>query len=220
MQNGGGATQRQRFIGLGSGIDCDGMAGCKQLAHFLTQLFTQLVIKVDQRLVEQDQLGVLDQRPGHSGALLLPTGQLEGVALQEFFDAQHLRRFLHTAVDNILGQTGLTQRRGNVFKHRHAWVIDELLINHRDVAQTNRSICNIDPVHQHPPAVRLVQPGHQAHQAGFAGQGSPQQNVERSWLKAQGSVVDPDLTIDRATDVLQRERHGVPFVVFFLRVNA
>ncbi|MNT76961.1 hypothetical protein D3C72_2160260 [compost metagenome] len=59
------------------------MARRKQLAHLLTQFFTQLVIQVYQGLVEQDQFCILDQSPGHRRALLLPPGQLQRQALQK-----------------------------------------------------------------------------------------------------------------------------------------
>ncbi|MNF81896.1 hypothetical protein D3C84_641870 [compost metagenome] len=87
VNNSSGAAQGQGFVGFGGGVDRDGVTGLKQLAHFLTQFFAQLVVEVDQWLVEQDQFGVLDQRPGHGGALLLPTGQFQRIALQELLDA-------------------------------------------------------------------------------------------------------------------------------------
>ncbi|MNQ47449.1 hypothetical protein D3C85_612930 [compost metagenome] len=136
------------------------MARLEQLAHFLAQLFAQFVVEVDQRLIEQDQLGILDQRAGHSGALLLTAGQLQRIALQKLLDAQHLRGFLHFAVDDLFRHTGLTQRRGDVFEHGHRRVVDELLIDHRHVAQTHRTLGNVDAVHQDSAAVRFVQTGH------------------------------------------------------------
>ncbi|MNE29859.1 hypothetical protein D3C80_1233540 [compost metagenome] len=181
------------------------MARLEQLAHFLAQFLAQLVVEVDQWLVEQDQLGILDQRPGHGRALLLATGKLQRIALQKFFDAQHLRGFQHLALDQLAGYTGLAQRRGDVVEHRHRRVIDELLINHRHIAQTHWPLGNVDAVHQDAPAVGLVQTGHQAHQAGFAGQGATQQNVEGTGFKTQVGIVDPGLALDGAADVLQGE---------------
>ncbi len=87
MKNGGGATQGQGLVGLGGGIYRDGVARLEQFTHFLTQLFAQFVVQVDQRLIEQNQFSVFHQGAGHGGALLLATGQFQGVALQEFLDA-------------------------------------------------------------------------------------------------------------------------------------
>ncbi|MNR13991.1 hypothetical protein D3C85_1304360 [compost metagenome] len=181
------------------------MARLEQLAHFLAQLFAQLVVEVDQRLVEQDQLGVLDQRPGHGRALLLTTGKLQRIAFEKLLDAQHLRGFQHLALNLLAGNTGLTQRRGDVVEHRHGRVVDELLIDHRHIAQAHGALGDIDAIHQDAAAVGLVQTGHQAHQAGLAGQGATQQNVEGTGFKTQVGIVDPGLALDGAADVFQGE---------------
>ncbi|MNO87148.1 hypothetical protein D3C76_785660 [compost metagenome] len=179
------------------------MARLEQLAHFLAQLFAQFVVEVDQRLIEQDQFGILDQRPGHGRALLLATGQFQGITLQEFLDAQHLRGFQHLALDLLIGDTGLAQRRGDVLEDGHGRVIDELLIHHRHVAQAHRALGDIDAIHQDAPGVGLVQPGHQAHETGLAGQRAPEQNVEGSGFETQARIVDPGLALDGAADMLQ-----------------
>ncbi|MNL10699.1 hypothetical protein D3C87_1315060 [compost metagenome] len=134
---------------------------------------------------------------------MLAAGQFEGVALEEFLDAQHLRGFQHFALDHFVGRTGLAQRRGDVLEDGHGRVIDELLIHHRHVAQAHRALRDIDAVHQDPAGVRLVQPGHQTHETGFAGQRAPQQNVEGSGFETQTRIIDPGLALDGAADVLQ-----------------
>ena len=86
------------------------MAGQEQFAHFEAQFFAQLVVEVDQGFVEQDQLGILDQRPGHGRALLLTTGQFQWMALEERLDAQHARGLQHPLFDLLAGHAGLAQR--------------------------------------------------------------------------------------------------------------
>ncbi|MNF81897.1 hypothetical protein D3C84_641880 [compost metagenome] len=53
--------------------------------------------------------------------------------------------------------------------------------------------------------IGFVEPGHQPHQAGLAGQCAPQQDIEGSGLETEVGVIDPDLTLDGTADVLQRE---------------
>ena len=78
----GVAAEQQRFGGLGGGIDED-RAGCVENARqFGAQFLAQLVVEIGERLVEQHQVGALDQRAGHRGALLLAAGQLQRRALQ------------------------------------------------------------------------------------------------------------------------------------------
>ncbi|MNJ42700.1 hypothetical protein D3C77_376750 [compost metagenome] len=110
MKDGGGAPQGQRFVRLGSGINGNAVARSEQFAHFLAQFFTQLVIEVHQRLIEQDQLGILDQRPGHGRALLLATGKFQWQTLQEGLDAQHLCGLMHLVANFFLAHPRLTQR--------------------------------------------------------------------------------------------------------------
>jgi hypothetical protein len=100
---------------------------------------------------------------------------------------------------------GLAQRRRDVLEHRHGRVVDELLIDHRHVAQTHRALGDVDAVHQDPAAVGLVQTGHQAHEAGLAGQRAPEQDVEGSGFEFQVCIVDPGLALDGAADMLQGE---------------
>ncbi|MNM52434.1 hypothetical protein D3C81_635120 [compost metagenome] len=110
MQDGGGATQGQCLVRLSGGIHGNAVAGSEQFAHLLAQFFTQFVIQVDQWFVEQNQLGILDQRAGHGRALLLTTGQLQRQALQEGLDAQHLRRLMHFVTNLLFVHTRLTER--------------------------------------------------------------------------------------------------------------
>jgi hypothetical protein len=49
------------------------MAVGEQAREFVAQFLAQLVIEIGERLVEQDQVCVLDQRPRQGGALLLST---------------------------------------------------------------------------------------------------------------------------------------------------
>ncbi|MNN44377.1 hypothetical protein D3C81_1586640 [compost metagenome] len=109
VQDGSRTAQGQRFVGLGSGVHGDGVTDREQLAHFLAQFFTQLVIEVDQRLIEQYQPSILDQCPGHGRTLLLPSGKLQRIALQVAFDTQHLRGIDHLAVNFVSRNAGLTQ---------------------------------------------------------------------------------------------------------------
>ena len=61
------------------------------------------------------------------------------------------------------------QRRGDVVGHGHRRVVDELLVDHRDVALAHRLAGHVLTVGEHPPGGRRVEPGHHAHQRGLAG---------------------------------------------------
>ncbi|MNY43619.1 hypothetical protein D3C86_1785930 [compost metagenome] len=69
----GVAAEQQRFRRLGRRIDEDGAGGGEDLRQFLAQFLAQLVVEVGEWLVEQHQIGVLDDGAGKCRALLLAT---------------------------------------------------------------------------------------------------------------------------------------------------
>jgi len=78
-------------------------------------------------------------------------------------DMQFCRDFLH-APANFRG-VGLLklERRGDVLKHRHRRVIDELLINHCKVALAHTDACHVLTVYEHAARTWPVQSRHDAH---------------------------------------------------------
>ena len=133
----------------------------------------------------------------------MTTGQLQRVALEQAIDTQHLRRGVDLFQNLGLAHPGLTQRRGDVLEHRQGRVIDELLVDHRHVALAHRDIGHIGAIHQYASAARLIQAGHQAHQAGLARQRAPQQHIEGARFEAQADIVDMQLVINDPRDMLQ-----------------
>ena len=71
MQGRGIAAEQQGLGGLGGGIDDDAVPPGEQLGQFVAQLLAQLVVEIGERLVEQDEIGVLDKGASDRGALLL-----------------------------------------------------------------------------------------------------------------------------------------------------
>ena len=86
------AAEQQRFRRLGGGIDEDRAGGLEDARQFGAQFLAQLVVEIGERLVEQHQIGVLDQRAGDRGALLLAAGELQRRALQIRLELQQRAR--------------------------------------------------------------------------------------------------------------------------------
>ena len=73
------------------------------------------------------------------------------------------------------------QRRGDVVGHRHRRVVDELLVDHRDVALAHRHAGDVAPVvGDHAAGAGRVQPGHHAHQV-----------VLPAWVAPSSTVTAP-----------------------------
>ena len=74
-----------------------------QLRDLQSRAHTQCRIEIRQRLIEQEQLRLLDDRAADRDALSLATRDLAGLALQQVFDLQHLRRRGRHAVRSLRG---------------------------------------------------------------------------------------------------------------------
>ncbi|CFE02812.1 Uncharacterised protein [Bordetella pertussis] len=174
VEHRGMAAQQQGLGGLGGGIDHGRAPLGEQAGQLFAQGFAQLVVQVDQRFVQQHQRRVLDQRARQRHALLLAAGQFGRIAVQQVLDMQAFGHGPHARRD--IGGAAQAQRRGDVVGHPHRRVVDELLVHHGDVALAHRHAGDIGPVDQHLALGGAVQPGHDAHHRGLAGQGRPQQH--------------------------------------------
>ena len=76
VQRGDVAAEQQRLARLGGGVDHGAAAVGEQARQLVAQRLAQLVVEVGQRLVEQHQVGILDQRARQRRALLLAARQL------------------------------------------------------------------------------------------------------------------------------------------------
>ncbi len=97
---------------------------------------------------------------------------------------------LDLALDPRAVGAGDAQRRGDVLVDRHRRVVDELLVDHGDVALLHRHAGDVVAVEPDRAGGRRVEAGHQPHQAGLARQRRAEQHVERAVLKRQRHVAD------------------------------
>ena len=98
---------------------------------------------------------------------------------------------------------GDPQRRGDVLVDRHRRIVDELLVDHGDVALLHRHAGDVLAVEPDRAGGRRVEAGHQPHQAGLARQRRAEQHVERAVLKRQRHVADMIRAADRLRHVPQ-----------------
>ncbi len=198
-------AEQQRLAGLGGGVDHGGVPAGEQLGQFVAQLLAQLVVEVDQGLVQQHQRRPLGQRPRQRHPLLLAAGQFGRQAREERLDVKPLRQRPDAGVS--VGRTGQAQRRGNVVVHRHRRVVDELLIDHRDVALADRHPGHVAAVDDDPALAGRIEPGHQAHHRGLARLRRPQQHSHLAGYRGEVERVQPRLCADPLDDVLELQFH-------------
>ena len=115
--------------------------------------------RAPERLVQQQRLGVIDQRPGQRDPLLLATGQLARPPLLpagQVHDVQHLANL---PVDPVLGHALAAQPEGHVLEHAHVREQRVGLEHHVHVALVRRVPGDVPAIQPHRAAGRLLEPG-------------------------------------------------------------
>ncbi len=143
------AAQQQGLMGLSGRVNEDGARCGEQARQFGSKFLAQFVVEIGQRLVEQNQLGILDNRSCQSRSLLLAARKAEWHAVQIGRQLQQGGSVADRLVDGGLVLAGDTQRRSDVFVDRHRGVVDELLVHHRDVALLYRNASDVLAINKH-----------------------------------------------------------------------
>jgi hypothetical protein len=117
---------------------------------------------------------------------------------------QAASQFANAGVDVFLAAQ--LQGRGDVVKHLHRGVVDELLVHHGHVALAHRHPHHVTPIHHHPPGGGHIQPGHDAHQLVLPACRA-QQYRHGIALQRQAHVIQPGLRPDFLADAVQRQLH-------------
>ena len=91
--------------------------------------------------------------------------------------------------DLPLFQAGDPQRRGDVLINTEIRIIDELLIDHRDVPLLHWNARHILAVVQNRSGGRSLDAGHQPHQGRLAGERASKKDVESAFLDDEVSFV-------------------------------
>ena len=110
-----------------------------------THLDAHLRVQIGQRLVEEEDRGLTDDRAAERDALTLSARQRLGKPLQVVRQPQRVRGRGHTAVDFRLGELAELEREGHVLLHGHVRIKRVVLKDHRNVAVLRRKIRDVLP---------------------------------------------------------------------------
>ena len=95
----GAPAERQRLLRFGGGVDDNRARFRQHPAKLDPQLLPKLEIQVDQGLVQEQEIGLLDQRPSQRDALLLATGELRREPIEKLLEMEDLRHSAHPPLD-------------------------------------------------------------------------------------------------------------------------
>ena len=209
MQRRGMAAEQQRLHGIGRREHDGAPATREQLRQLVAELFPELEVEIGERLVEQHETRILDQRAGKRGALLLAARELGRPAFEHGRQPQELGHAMYAVGDFGLLHPRHAQRRGDVLEHREIRIVDELLIDHRDVPLLHGDAGHILSIEPDFAGGRALQPRHQLHQRRLAGQRRPEEDVEAVLGEPHARFVDVRLRPDPLDHASQLERHVI-----------
>src|SRR5258708_2578648 len=108
---------RARLVLVVPPVDEGHLQPLLQRAQLPPQRLAQLRIEVRQRLIEEEDLRLDDERPRHGDALLLPAGELVRLTVAKPGQADELQRVVRLPLDLGLALLLETQPRRDVVEH-------------------------------------------------------------------------------------------------------
>ena len=156
------------------------------------RVLAQLLVERGERLVEQQELGALDQRARERDALALAAGELVRHALDERLHAHELQDVRHPVVDLALRDPVLPQTEGDVLLHVHVREERIGLEHHVDGPLVGRRRGDVHAVDPDAALGRALESGHHAQQRRLAGARAAEQAEDLAAVDVERDVVDGD----------------------------
>ena len=153
-------------------------------------VLAQALVERPERLVQQQQLGMLGEAARQRHALALTAGELIGPALAQLGDLEQIEHLADPLGAFLARHAVLFEPELHVLLHGHVREQGVGLEHHVDGAGIGRDVGDIDPVDVDPPAGGMLQSRQQAQQGRFAAAGAAQEREELALEDVQAHVVD------------------------------
>ena len=212
-QHGDALAHGQRLELVGGGVHHGHAELAVQPLELGAGVVAQLGVEIGQRLVEQQEVGLLDQRAADREALLLAAGQGGGPARERVADAEHRGDRIDPLADLGAGYPALAQRVGEIVEGREMRVEREGLEDHRHVAALHRGIGDVAAGKEDPAGIRPLEPGDRAQGGGLAGSARSQDHEELALGDLEIEPVQGDhaaVALGEAGDAQRRHGSAVP----------
>ena len=194
--------ERQRLDLVVGDVDGGDAELALEPLQLVAQRLAQLGVEVGQRLVEQQQRRLDDDRPGQREALLLATGELGGLAVGEVSELHGLEHLGDAVGDLLLARAFVAlahlQREGDVVEHRHVRPDRVGLEDHAEPALVGRHVEVALPVafeqravaDDDPARVRALQAGDGAQRRRLAAARGAEEREHLALADGEADVVD------------------------------
>ena len=171
------------IYGGGAGIFVDSHNG-------FPGLVSQLRVQIGQRLIHQEYLWFLDQRPPQGHTLLLSAGQVPGLPVLVFIQVQIFCSILNPLVNLVQGNLFHFQPESHVLINRHVGIQRIGLKYHGNVPVFGKHIVHMDPVNVNVPIRYGLKTCNHTQQRCLSASGRPQQHAEIIVSDLQVHLID------------------------------
>ena len=171
--------------------------------QLVLHILPQPEIQRAQRLVQQQHLGAVHQRPGDGHPLLLSAGELVNAALFKALQADHLQHFRHPLLHLVLGHLGDAQAEGDVLKHVQMGKQGVFLEHGVDLPLMRRNVIDPHTVKGHITGCGRGKPTDDPQRGGLAAPAGPKQREEFGIVDVKIDVVENQLVVKRHAEIPQ-----------------
>ena len=171
--------------------------------QLVLHILAQPKIQRAQRLVQQQHLGTVHQRPGNGHTLLLSAGKLVDAASFKALQGHHFQHFRHTLLHLVLRHLGDAQAEGHVLKHVQMGKQGVFLEHRVDLPLMRRNVIDPHTVKGHITGSGRSKPADDPQRCGLAAAAGPKQCEEFGIVNVKIDVVENQLVVKRHAEIPQ-----------------
>ncbi len=180
-----------------------------QLRQLAAHLHAQRRIEIGQRLVEQEDFRIANDRTADRHALALATRELAGLAPQQRLELQHLGRNRRPFSDHLFRVTGHAQAKADILGHRHMRIERIGLEHHGHAALGRADLGHVLAADRQRTGGDVLEAGNHPEQRGLAAAGRADKDAELAILDVEIDALDDAERAELFLDVAQAHiSHG------------
>ncbi len=181
-----------------------------QLAQLETHQLAKIRIERAERFVHQKRLRLPHDRAAKRHALPVAAGKTARLAVENVFDAQHVRGRIDPRGDFLARYVLVLQRKRDVVAHRHVRIKREHLEHEGDIAFACAQRRHVFTVDQNLSGSRQFESGDHPQRGGLAAAGRSEQNDKAPGADRQTGIAHRDEIVEALVKVGENDGgHGV-----------